>query len=195
MRRIGPWAASAGAALLLGPAFWLAATHASDLASTVAMAINVHGLGAPGYDGHFGRTMAPLSERIIADARHDAGSPPWPLPGPTTPPSSLTAAPLSTTRPSPSAGLTDPTLPRPSPTGLPLPTPAALPLPTPSTPPVPTPTGVPLPTPSASPLPTPTGLPLPTPTGLPLPTPTGLPLPTPTGLPLPTPTGLPIPIR
>ena len=165
MSRAARWVVPLAAALCLGPAFWLAALRGSTVPTTLALPMNVHGLPAPGYDGHTSRPLAPLSARIIADARQDAASPP--AAGPAL--SGTTAAPTPTP-PSNAASPTSPAVPVPSPTAIPIPTASALPLPTPTPLPLPTPTPLPLPSPTALPLPTPTPLPLPTPSGLPLPT-------------------------
>lgn len=155
MRRAARWAVPLAAALCLGPAFWVAALHGSTVPKTLALPVNVHVLTAPGYNGHASGQLAPLSARIIADARHDARSP-SPALSASPAPSAASAAPTPTT-PSASASPTSPGGPVPSLTPLPLPTSTALPLPTPTPLPLPTPTAPLLgPTPTVSLLPTPT---------------------------------------
>jgi len=161
MRRAALWVVPVAAALCLGQAFWVAALRGSTLPTTMALPVNVHMLTAPGYHGHARAQLAPLSARIIADARHDA------TPATASPAPSLASG---STVPTPSASAS-PTGSAPSPTANPLPTPTGVSVP-------PTPTSLPLPTPTPLPLPTPTPLPLPTPAPLPLPTPSALPLPT-----------------
>ena len=151
--------------------FWMTALLASNLAGLLIVSVNVHGLSLASYAGDAGPRPAPLSLRIIEDARQDAGSVAIASRVLTTP----GAAPSGSGQP-PAPSLPTPT-PRPTPTSAP-----TLPVPTPTLP-VPTPT--PLPT---LPVPTPTPLPLPVPS-VPLPTPT----PTPTPL-LPLPLPLPLPI-
>ncbi|HLB77360.1 MAG TPA: hypothetical protein VJO72_10025 [Candidatus Dormibacteraeota bacterium] len=152
MRRATHWAVPLAAALCLGLAFWLAALHGSAPPTTLALPVNVHVLTAPGYSGHGSGQLAPLSARVIADARHDASSS---APAPSASPApSATAAGPTPTPPSASASPTSSGLPVPSSTAIPLPTSTALPLPTPSPLSLPTPTPLPLPSPSALPLPT-----------------------------------------
>ena len=134
MTRIRRWAGPAAAALLLGPAIWLAALVGARLPATLAVEINVHGLPVPGYSGSSGRALAPLSVRIIADALRDAGSA-W-----------ATATPKPQPTPSRSSPVPTPTaiLPLPTTTAtLPLATPSASVLPTPSIAPLPSPSVVP----------------------------------------------------
>jgi hypothetical protein len=139
MRRAAHWAVPLAAALCLGPAFWLAALRGSTAPTTLALTVNVHVLTAPGYSGHANGQLAPLSARVIADARQDAGSP-SPRPSASPAPSATAAAPTPTP-PSVSASPTGPGLPGPSVSANPLPTPTGISLP-------PTPTPLPLPTPA-----------------------------------------------
>lgn len=131
MSRARQWTLLLTAAMLLGPVVWLAAQAGSLMPGGLAVSINVHGLLAPGYGGPSGRPLAPLSERIIADARHDASTQTSTSPKPAEPPAGGPSSPS--------------------------PSPSALPLPTPSLPSLPSPTAVPL----LSPVPTPPLLPTP----------------------------------
>ena len=137
MIRLERPAALVGGAALLGALFWLSAAWASAPPGTQAMEIDVHGLSIGRYDGRSPYHPAPLSQRIVTDARRDAGgtSPiPPALPGP--------AAPATAPPPPPAAAPASPTSP-----ALPVPGPTVPPLlPTPSVPPLPpTPTVPPLP--------------------------------------------------
>ena len=143
MRRATHWAVPLAAALCLGLAFWLAALRGSAPPTTLALPVNVHVLTAPGYSGHGSGQLAPLSARVIADARHDA-APATASPGP----SATSGTPVVPT-PTASASPNSPGVPGPSPTANPLPTPTGISVP-------PTPTPLPLPTPTSLPLPTPT---------------------------------------
>jgi outer membrane biosynthesis protein TonB len=143
---------------LFGLIFWLAAIVASTIPALLVLGVNVHGLGLASYAGDSALQPAPLSLRVIEDARQDAGGRVTASPVPA-PPSSV---PSCGAQPTPSQSASPTPKPSPTPTPLPFPTPTPIP-----TLPVPSPTPTPLPLPTPTPTPTPSLLPLPLPPILP----------------------------
>lgn len=139
-----------GITAVVGAVFFLAGALSGRVPALAILPTSVHGLRLGDYSVHPAELRAPLSQRIVEDARRDGRQVALPALAPSEAPTV------------------------PSPSSAPLPTPTPQPLPTPS--PIPTPT----PSPSASlPTPLPTVLPTPLPTPLPVPSllPTPVPLP------------------
>ena len=138
MTRLARPAALVGVAALFGALFWLSASGASTPPGIQVLEIDVHGLGIGRYDGRSPYHPAPLSQRIVSDARLDAASA-----APSSPAQTVPAAPAGAPTPTPAAAAPA----SPTSSALPVPGPTVPTLvPTPSVPPLPpTPTVPPLP--------------------------------------------------
>jgi len=138
---------------LFGLIFWLTALMASSVPGLLVLGVNVHGLPPTSYAGGPSVALAPLSQKIIEEARQDRrlanGAPPSANPSANPPAEPSGGPPPSSTHPGASpAGTSSPVTTggsAPSPT----PTPSATPAPIVSILPTPLPTILPSPTPTA----------------------------------------------
>lgn len=117
MTRFARWGRRAGAALAVLLVFWVAGLAVSRFSGPETLPTSVHGLALGDYQRSAPQRLAPLSHRIIEDARRDTAAA-RPAPG-SSPPPTRSPAPSPTETPASPTPSPEPSLPIPTPTPIP----------------------------------------------------------------------------